>query len=265
MFEMFQYEFFRNAFLAGILVSVACGIVGTLVVSKRIVSIAGGISHASFGGIGLGYLLNINPLLGALFFGVAASLGIGIISKKTKLKEDTAIGIIWAAGMSLGVIFISMSEGYAPDLFTYLFGNILAVTRGDLAVIAVLDLIVAAVMYLFYKEIVAISFDEEFVRVKGLPVFWLSMLTLVLVSITVVVLIKIVGIILVIALLVIPAATSSNFASTFKSIMALSVLLSMLFISLGLFASYYLNLPSGASIILISVLIFLSTMAFKKG
>ena len=140
MLELLQYEFMRNALIAGLLAAIACGIVGVYVVTKKIVFISGGIAHASFGGIGLGYLVGISPVLGAMFFSLLSALSIGFISRRTKLPEDTAIGILWAMGMALGIVFIGLSPGYAPDLFSYLFGNILTVPTSDLILMLVLDI-----------------------------------------------------------------------------------------------------------------------------
>ncbi|MFH1380099.1 MAG: metal ABC transporter permease [bacterium] len=262
--EIFQYEFIQNALLSGLFASIACGIIGSIVVSKRIVSICGGIAHASFGGIGLGYLLKINPSFGAVIFGILSSLGIGIISKKGNQTEDTSIAIFWSAGMSLGIIFISLSKGYAPDLFTYLFGNILAVNRFDLMLICVLDILLGIVIICFYKEILAVCFDEEFLQVRGLPVFTMYLMLLFLVSITVVILMKIIGIILVIALFSLPAAIARKFTRTLKSMIGLSIVLCMIFITSGLVISYIFNLPSGAVIIIISTIVFLMLDLFKK-
>ena len=207
MLEALQYEFMRNALIAGLLASVACGIVGVYVVVKRIVFISGGIAHASFGGIGLGYFLGINPVLGALVFAVASALGMGAVIKRTKLPEDTAIGILWAMGMALGIIFIGLTPGYAPDLFSYLFGNILTVPFSDLILMLVLDAVIVSMAIALHKEFLALSFDEEFGTVVGVPVEALYLLLLCMIALTVVVLIRVVGSILVIALLTIPAAT----------------------------------------------------------
>lgn len=264
MLEMFSYTFIKNAFLAGILASIACGIIGSIVVSKRIVSLCGGIAHASFGGVGLGYLLRFNPSIGALLFGIVSSLGIGSVSKKAKQTEDTAIAIFWAVGMSLGILFISLARGYAPDLFTYLFGNILAVSPFDLCSLLILDIVIAAGYLLFYKETVALCFDEEFARVRGIKTFALYLGILFIVATAVVILMKIVGIILVIALLSLPAAAAGKFTRTLKQMMWLSVLLSMLFISAGIFLSYVSDLPSGATIILFAAGMFVASEGFLR-
>jgi zinc transport system permease protein len=259
MFEALQYEFMRNAIFAGLLAAVACGIVGTYVVTKKIVFISGGIAHASFGGIGLGYLININPVIGAGIFALVSSFGIGLISRRTRLPEDTAIGLIWTIGMALGIVFIALSPGYAPDLFSYLFGNILTVPVTDLAIMFALDIIILALVITFYKEFLAISFDENYSTVIGIPVEALYLTLLIMIALTVIVLIRVVGIILVIALLTMPAAMASRFTYNFKKMMLLSILFGVIFTMGGLWLSYALDLPSGATIILFGgVLIIVS-------
>ena len=158
--EILHYEFMRNALVAAVLVNIACGIVGTYVVIKRMVFISGGISHATFGGIGLGYFLGINPILVAIPFSILCALGIGIISKRTKVSEDTAIGIFWAVGMALGIIFINLTPGYTPNLFSYLFGNILTIPYFDLIIMLILDAVIILIVFLFHREFTAMSFDE---------------------------------------------------------------------------------------------------------
>ena len=250
MFEALQFGFMRNAIIAGLLAAVACGIVGTYVVTKKIVFISGGIAHASFGGIGLGYLININPVIGATIFALVSALGIGFISKKTKLPEDTAIGLIWTIGMALGIVFIALAPGYAPDLFSYLFGNILTVPVTDLAIMFALDIIIFILVITFYKEFLAISFDENYSTVIGIPVEALYLTLMVMIALTVIVLIRVVGIILVIALLTMPAAMASRFTFNFRKMMLLSILFGVIFTMGGLWLSYWLDLPSGATIIL---------------
>ena len=250
--------------MAGMLASLACGIVGALVVVKRMVSISGGISHAAFGGIGLGYLLRFDPILGALIFTVASALSMGIIRERTSLSEDSVIGMLWVTGMSLGVIFIGLSPGYAPDLFGYLFGNILTVPFSDLMVILMLDLVILLVVVLFYEEFLAISFDEDFAKASGIPVEHVYLVLLSLVALTVVVLIRIVGVILVIAMLTIPATIAWQFSYKLKQIMIIAFLLSVLFTTEGLWLSYVLNLASGATIVLVSVATFLLSFVLKK-
>jgi len=252
-------EILKNPIIAGILASIACGIVGAYVVVKRIVFISGGISHASFGGIGLGYFLGIDPVLGALGFSLVSAVTMGMVSRRTRLSEDTAIGILWAIGMAIGILFVYLTPGYAPDLMSYLFGDILFVSSQEMILMLILDIIIGLVVFLLYKELLAISFDEEFSTVAGLPTERLYLILLCLVALTVVVLIRVVGIILVIALLTIPAAMARQFTHSFKKMMLLSVLWGIVFTQCGLWLSYLLDWPSGATIILVAGILFLAS------
>ena len=267
MFEFFQdvtrFPFLQYALLTGILSSVACGIVGTYVVTKRIVFISGGIAHASFGGIGLGYLAGISPVIGALLFALASALGMGWVIRRTTLPADTAIGILWAVGMALGVVFVGLSPGYAPDLFSYLFGNILTVPVTDLLLMLILDAVIVAIVLLFYKEFLAFSFDEEYGTVSGIPVEALYMLLMCMIALTVVLLIRVVGIILVIALLTIPAALARRFTYNLRNIMVLAMIFGMIFTFGGLWLSYVFDIASGATIILLSGAVMLGSYAFS--
>ncbi len=264
MLEILHYQFMQNAILAAFLVSIACGIVGTYVVVKRIVALSGGVAHAAFGGIGLGYFLNLDPLLVAIPWTVLSALGIGVISRETNISEDTSIGMLWAVGMALGILFIHMSSGYAPDLFSYLFGNILTVPSAELFFMAVLDLAIAAFAFAFYKQLEAVSFDEEFAEISGVPTRTLYLLLLCMVALSVVVMIKVMGIILVIALLTIPAAISRGYASTLPRMMLYAVALSIALSIGGLWLSYVFDLPSGATIILLLAAAFMISSAHKK-
>ena len=252
-------EILKNPIIAGILASIACGIVGAYVVVKRIVFISGGISHASFGGIGLGYFLGIDPILGALVFSLVSAVTMGMVSRRTRLSEDTAIGILWAIGMAIGILFVYLTPGYAPDLMSYLFGDILFVSSQEMILMLILDIIIGLVVFLLYKELLTISFDEEFSTVAGLPTERLYLILLCLVALTVVVLIRVVGIILVIALLTIPAAMARQFTHSFKKMMLLSVLWGIVFTQCGLWLSYLLDWPSGATIILVAGILFLTS------
>lgn len=261
--EILQYEFMQRALIAGFLAAISCGIIGVYVVVKKMVFISGGISHASFGGIGLGYLLGINPILGVLFFAPLAALVMGLTIKRTKLPEDTAIGILWAMGWSLGVIFIGLTSGYTIDPFSYLIGNILIVPLSDLILMLILDIVIVITVFLLYKEFLAISFDEEFGEVVGVPVEVLYLLLLLLISLTVVVLIQVVGIILVIALLTIPAAAARQFTHSLSKMMFLSILLGTIFTTGGLLISYELDIVPGATIVLISGIGFVLSYFFN--
>lgn len=263
MIGLLQYEFMRNAMYAGFLASVACGIIGSYVVVKRIVSVSGGISHASFGGIGLGYYLGISPVLGAVFFTVASALTMGLITRRTRIPEDTIIGVLWALGMAVGIIFIALTPGYAPDLFSYLFGNILTVPRSDLLLMAVLDGVVLLLVVVFHREFLYVSFDEESSRVIGIPAEALYLLLLCLTALTVVVLIRVVGVILVIALLTIPATTARQFTHNLHTMMGVAMLVGVVSAVAGLPLSYAFDLPSGATIVAVGVALLLASLGLS--
>ncbi|OPX68259.1 MAG: high-affinity zinc transporter membrane component [Methanoregulaceae archaeon PtaB.Bin108] len=258
------YIFFQNALLAAVFASIVCGIIGSYVVVKQMVSISGGISHAAFGGVGLGYLAGINPIAGAFLFTIFVALGIGILKDKTSQNLDTLVGAVWAAGMAIGIISISLVPGYTPDLFGYLFGNILLVPASDLSMMAGLSILIVAVVLMLFTQLQAVTFDEEYARVMNLPVTWLSILLLVLIAVTVVMLIRVVGIILVIALLTLPAATARKFTTKLQSMMVVSVLLGLVFSTGGLFLSYLLDVPSGATIILLATAGFAGSLLVSR-
>ncbi len=264
MVEVLQYEFMQNALIAGLLAAIACGIVGVYVVVKRIIFISGGIAHASFGGIGLGYLIGISPVLGALVFSLASALGMGYVTRRTRLPEDTAIGILWAIGMALGIIFIGLAPGYAPDLFSYLFGNILTVPTSDLLLMLILDAAIIGIVIAFYKEFLALSFDEEYSTVVGIPVEPLYLLLLCMIALTVVILLRIVGMILIIALLTIPAALARQFTYDLRKMMILAIVFGALLTFGGLWLSYVLDLASGATIVLLGGAALLSSFGVTR-
>ncbi len=195
--ELLSYEFMRNALLAGVIVSAACGVVGTLVVLNRIVFISGGIAHAAYGGVGIAYFLGLNPVWGAVGFSLLSSLAMGYVHRKEKGRADTIIGVMWALGMALGIIFVSLSPGYKADLMSYLFGSILAVSAADLWLMVVIAVVVLAFVLVFYRLLLAISFDETFSTVRNVPVGLLSMAMIVLIGLTVVISMRVVGLILV--------------------------------------------------------------------
>lgn len=257
MLELFNYDFFINALLASVFTAITCGIIGTYIVSRRIVFISGGISHASFGGVGIGYYLGINPILGAAAFSVLAALGIEALSKKSELREDSLIGMMWSFGMAVGIIFIFITPGYAANLMSYLFGNILTVSRADILMMALLSLIIIAVFVFLFKEILFLSFDREFAETQGVPVSAISYLLISLVALTIVINIRVIGIILVISMLTIPQATANLVSRNFRHIIFYSIGFAFLASVLGLFFSYSFNIPSGAAIIFFSIIIFI--------
>jgi len=264
MFDVLGLEFFRNALIAGVLASIACGIIGTYVVVRRMVSVSGGISHAAFGGIGLGYFLGIDPLLGAAGFTVAAALGVGTLQLRARQQMDTLIGAVWAAGMAIGILFVYLTPGFAPDLFSYLFGNILLVPRGDILLMGVLTAVIVAVVAVLYRELQAVTFDPDYAAVMNLPVERLSLLLLVLIALTVVMLIRVVGIILVIALLTLPAAISRLYTARVWTMMLLAVVLGIIFTVAGIALSYVIDVPSGATIVLVSTLAYAGALGAER-
>jgi zinc transport system permease protein len=263
MSEALQFDFMRNALWAGLLVSIACGIIGTFVVINRLVFVSGGIAHAAYGGIGLGYFFQFNPVLGAIFFSLVSALAMGLVQRKTRQRADTIIGVMWAIGMAIGVIFVDLTEGYKADLMSYLFGSILAVPKSDLLIMLVLDLIIVALVFLFYKELLAISFDETFATVANVPVDAIYLTLMCLVALTVVMMMRVVGLILVIALLTMPAAIAGQWVKEMKQMMVLASILGMSFTTAGLWLSYWLNLTSGATIILVAGAIYLLSITVQ--
>jgi zinc transport system permease protein len=261
--ELLQYHLFVNALWAAVFAGITCGIIGTYIVSNRIVFLSGGITHSSFGGIGVGYYLGINPILGAAIFSILSALGIEFFSKKGEVRYDSMIGIWWSLGMAIGIIFIYLTPGYAPNLMTYLFGSILTVSTTDLIFMAILTVIIILFFIFFYHTILFISFDESYARVFGLPVDAMKNILISLVALTIVINIKVVGIILLISLLTIPQAIANHFTSTFEKMIYYSTLTAFVGLFSGLLFSYYLNIPSGASIIFaLVILLGLVKLAF---
>ncbi|OAB61516.1 hypothetical protein AY599_26525 [Leptolyngbya valderiana BDU 20041] len=261
--EALQFDFMRNALLAGLLVSVACGVIGTFVVVNRIVFISGGIAHAAYGGIGLGYFFGFDPVLGAIAFSLASALGMGVVQRRTEQRADTLIGVMWAIGMAIGIIFIDMTEGYKADLMSYLFGSILTVPPSDLMLMLAIDVVIVALVVLFYKELLAISFDPVFATTRNVPVNALYLMLVAAIALTVVMVMQVVGLILTIALLTMPAAIAGRFVKDIKQMAIAASLLGIIFTTVGLFLSYTFDLTSGATIILVSGVAYLLSFSFK--
>lgn len=261
---MFSYDFMRNALYASLLVGVACGLIGTLVVLNRIVFLGGGIAHAAYGGIGLAYYFGQDPMLGAILFSILSALGMGLVHLRTKARSDTLIGVMWSIGMAIGIIFVSLTPGFKADLMSYLFGSLLAVYGADLRLMAVVVVLVIAFVVLLYRSLQAISFDETFSTVRNLPVAVLYLVMLVMIGLTVVVAMRVVGLIMVIAMLTIPPATANLFLKDMKGMMLLSIGLGWLFSTIGLIVSFALNLQAGSVIILVASLSYLLAAGVKK-
>jgi len=264
MIALLGYNFFQNALIGSLLTAITCGIVGTYVVARRLVFISGGITHASFGGLGLGFYLGTNPILMAMIFSVLSAFGVEWASKTQNIREDSAIAGVWSLGMALGVIFIFLTPGYAPNLSAFLFGNILTISYTDIIWIAVLALLLIAVFALFLREIVYVAFDRDFAVTQQLPVKFIEYVMMFFIAVTIVLSIRLVGIMLLMSMLTLPQVTVNLFTSDFKKIIWGSIGIGFLGCLLGLVLSYYLNVPSGAFIILVLVILFFMMKAIKQ-
>lgn len=257
LLDLFNYDFFTNAVLASILSSVSCGIIGTYIVSRRMVFISGGVTHASFGGIGIAWYLGLNPILGATILGVLSALGIEFMSKKTDIRQDSIIGILWALGMALGIIFIHITPGYAPNLMSYLFGSILTVSYMDMALLLILCVVLIAFFTIFIRPITYIAFDENYAKTHNAPVEFINYMMVILVALTIVFNIRLVGIILVISFLTIPQTIANMYTNSFSKIIVYSTIIGLIGSIFGLFLAYSYNIPSGATIIFSFVILFI--------
>ena len=259
-----KYSFLQNALIAGILVSVLCGIIGVIITEKKLLIMSGGIAHTAYGGVGLGYLLGFEPIIGAGIFSVAAALIIGAVRRKNTAHSDIIISLLWSLGMAAGIAFIGLMPGYPPDMNSYLFGNILAVTKSDIYLMLTLTLTVALAVTLFFNDWKTFLFDSGFAKVNGIKTAFLEYLLLILTALSIVALIRVVGIILVIALLSAPAACGALLTKTLKSRIITAMLLSAFFCISGLTLSYYFGVASGAAIVFISVIFYFILLIFKK-
>ncbi|MBW2108757.1 MAG: metal ABC transporter permease [Deltaproteobacteria bacterium] len=255
--------FLQNAVVVGLLASLACGVMGTYVVVRKIVFISGGIAHTVLGGMGIAYYYGWNPLHGAVVAALVAAVIIGLISLRYHQYEDTIIGALWAIGMATGILFIYKTPGYNVDLMTYLFGNILMVSQQSIHLLVGLDAVIILSVAVFYRPFLAVCFDEEYSRLQGLHVVSIYLFLLCLIALTVVILIQVVGIILVVALLTLPAATARHYARSLAQMMAMACLLGAGFTVCGLVASYTPDLPAGATIVLIAGAVYLIVTVFK--
>lgn len=257
MFDaILNYQFMQHALIACVLASVVCGLIGVIVVEKKLIMMSGGIAHTAYGGVGLGYFLGFEPMIGAVVFSLGAAVGVGAVKRRGGVNTDIIIALLWSAGMALGTAFIGFTPGYPPDMSSYLFGNILTVTTENLIMMAVLTFIAVLSVLIFFNDWKAYMFDDTFAGVIGMKTGFLEYFLLILVALTVVVLIRVAGIILVIALLTAPAATAALLSKTLKGRMILAVALGLIYCFAGLWISYTLGVASGATIILFSVLVY---------
>ena len=261
--ELLQYTFFQHALIGSLLASIVCGMVGTYIVTRRLVFISGGLTHASFGGIGIGLYAGISPLLSAAVFAVLSAFGVEWLSKRSEMREDSAIAVFWTLGMALGIIFTYLSPGFAPDLSSYLFGNILTIAVSDLLFLGIVALLTTLFFALYISPIIAIAFDREFAASQGIRVRLFEYLLMMFIALCIVGCLRLVGIVLVISLLTIPQLTANLFTHSFTRIIWLSIGIGYLSCLGGFLLSYYLNVPSGASIIFFSIIIYAVCKLFK--
>jgi zinc transport system permease protein len=263
MIELLSYGFLLKALISSLLMSVTCGIIGTYIVSRRMVFISGGITHASFGGVGIGYFFGFQPLAGAAIFAILAALTTESLTRRKVIRNDSIIAIMWSLGMALGIIFVYLTPGYAPNLMTFLFGSILTVTSTDLWLMFSLAVVVTGFFAFLFKPILYVSFDEQFAKTRRIPVMLLNYLLIILVALTIVLSIRIAGIILVLSILTIPQNIANLFTNRFINIILGSVIFGFLASLLGLVISYYMDIPSGATIIFTLVVIYLAARIVK--
>ena len=262
--EILQYTFFQNALLGAFLASILCGLIGTYIVTRRLVFISGGITHASFGGIGIGVFSGTNPILTAMAFAILSGFGVQWMSRKKDVRKDSAIAMFWTLGMSVGIICCFLTPGFMPDLPSFLFGSILTIETPDLLLLGALTLFVTFLFMVLFRPIQSIAFDSTFARSQHLPVTAIEYLMMALIAMTIVATLKMVGIVLAISLLTIPQMTANIFTYNYKKMIGLSIAIGWLDCLLGLYTSYALNVPSGATIIFISILFFILAKTIKS-
>lgn len=264
MENLFEYSFVVRSLLGALFASITAGLAGTYIVSRRLVFLSGGITHASFGGIGLGYYLGINPVVGAAIFGLGSALGMEHMSSRGKMREDSAIGILWALGMAVGIIFIYLTPGYAPNLMSYLFGSILTVTDGDLIALGIISAVLIIFTALFYRTLLYISFDENYARTFTRHVDLFKYLSVGLTGLAIVLNIRMAGVIMIIALLTIPANIIMLFTRKYLQIIILSTVVSFVGISAGFAISWFTNLPTGATIVTVFVFFWIVARSVRS-
>ena len=259
-----NFTFMQHAVLACMLASIGCGVIGTYVLVKRISFLIGGIAHSVLAGMGIAYFYNASPLIGAVVTAVISALLIGWMNQRFCENADVLIAAFWSCGMAIGILFLSKTPGYNVDLMSYLFGNILLITRQDLLLMLVLDIVVLTVSYVFYKQLLTLVFDEEFARLRGINTQYTYMLLLCLISLTIVLLIQLVGVIMVIALLTLPAAIANQYVYSLHKMFILAALICFIISISGLAISYQPDLPSGSVIVLLTCVAYFLSLIFRR-
>lgn len=257
MLELLDYPFFRLALIGVLIISVSAAVIGTYIISRRLVAICGGVTHACFGGLGLGYFLGLNPIVMAAVFAVGSSLGVEWMSRRFHVREDSAIAVVWALGMAIGVLFVFLTPGYVPELNSFLFGNILTVTTGDIWAFAIFTVALLAFLAVYFKEIVVCAFDHDFARVSGLPVTFITTVMTVMVALCIVLTIRLVGVMLLMSMLSLPMMTAETWVHRFGPLMRFSVVISAVCCVAGLFISAVIDVPASAIIVLIMATVFI--------
>lgn len=253
--ELIEYEFFQNALIGVVLISVACAVIGMYVVTRRMTFIAGGITHTCFGGLGLGYFMGWNPLATAAAFAIAGGLSVDAISR-WKVRQDSAIAVVWALGMALGILFVFLTPGYVPELNAFLFGNVLSITHTDLWIFAVFASMAIAVYSIFRRVIIAVSFDEDFAKTRYLPVRFINMLMIIMVSVCIVLTIKMIGVMLLMSLISLPQLVAESLTKRYSRMMVISSVVSLVGCIGGLWLSVLIDVPASAIIVLLLALFF---------
>ncbi len=261
--ELLDYAFFRNALMGSLFASIACGIIGTYVVSRRLVFISGGITHASFGGLGIGFYFGLNPIYSAMVFSILSAFGIQWLSDKQGVREDSAIAVFWSLGMAIGIVLTFLTPGYTPNLSEYLFGNILTVTSADIISLVILSTLLLLFFAANYHSIVSVSFDSQFAKTRRIHTHFIEYTMMLFIAITIVLSIRLVGIVLLMSLITVPQMTANLFTVNYSKMMLLSVIIGFIGSVIGLLLSYYLNVPSGAFIIFVLIVIFFIAKGIK--
>jgi len=262
--QFFQYTFIQNAFTAAVFLSIITGLIGSYIVVRRLVFLSGGITHASFGGIGIAWYFGFNPILGAAVFSVLSALGLEYLSQGKTVREDSAIGMLWSFGMAIGILFVFLTPGYAPNLMSFLFGSILTISNVDILLLLILSILLITFFVAFYYQILFVAFDSDFAKTQNAPVRFIGYSLAILIALSIVFSIRAVGIILIISLLTIPANIANTLTHRFKSIIVLSTVISLLSIIIGIVVSFRLNVPSGATIIITLMAFYLMVSIYAK-
>lgn len=257
MIKFFEYQFVQNAFVASVLLSILIGLVGSYIVARRLVFLSGGITHASFGGVGIAWYLGLNPIAGAAVFAVLTALGLEVLTQNKKLREDSAIGMLWSFGMAIGIFFVFLTPGYAPNLMSYLFGDILTISSTDVWLLVALSIITLIFYAVFYHAILFYAFDPNYAKTQHLPVVFINIILKIIIALVIVFSIRAVGIILLISLLTIPANVANLFTNKFTKIISFSFLVSIISLIAGIIFSYWFNVPTGATVVLTLIILYL--------